>query len=106
GTVNSSLTRRPSAEGWINRRWWGSDGVRPHTRHGCLETNFRCSLSRRRTVLANGETASLRGVLPDSVKIFWLADASARPPGITLWTGPALDWLRLTPSFTVPPLPS
>jgi hypothetical protein len=28
GTMNSSLTRRPSARGWIKVRWCGSEGTR------------------------------------------------------------------------------
>jgi hypothetical protein len=41
GTVNSSLTLRPSARGWAKRRWWGSAGVRPQTMQGCVATNLR-----------------------------------------------------------------
>jgi hypothetical protein len=41
--MNSSLTRRPIARGCVKVRWCGSDGTRPHTRHGCRRTNFRWS---------------------------------------------------------------
>jgi hypothetical protein len=46
GTANSSLTRRPSARGCANRRWWASVGRRPHSRQGCDATNSRCARSR------------------------------------------------------------
>ncbi len=48
GTVNSSLTLRPSARAWAKRRWWGSQGRRPQNRQGCEATNLRCALSRYR----------------------------------------------------------
>ena len=41
GTVNSSLTLRPSARAWAKRRWWGSQGRRPQNRQGCEATNLR-----------------------------------------------------------------
>jgi hypothetical protein len=34
GTVNSSLTLRPSARCWANLRWCASDGLRPQARQG------------------------------------------------------------------------
>src|SRR5215471_4722669 len=46
--VNSSLTLRPSAGCWANRRWWGSDGWRPQIEHGRLDTHLMCTLSRSR----------------------------------------------------------
>src|SRR5947209_17536754 len=48
GTVNSSLTLRPSARAWAKRRWWGSQGRRPQNSEGCEATNLRCALSRYR----------------------------------------------------------
>src|SRR6266700_5144849 len=48
GTVNSSLTLRPSARAWAKRRWWGSQGRRPQNRQGREATNLRCALSRYR----------------------------------------------------------
>ena len=48
GTVNSSLTLRPSARVWANRRWWASDGRPPQIRQGCLATDLICSRSRIR----------------------------------------------------------
>ena len=48
GTVNSSLTLRPSARVWANRRWWASDGRPPQIRQGCLATDLTCSRSRIR----------------------------------------------------------
>ncbi len=48
GTVKASDTFRPSALGWENFRWWASAGCRPQTRQGCVATNLRWSLSRRR----------------------------------------------------------
>ena len=48
GTVNSSLTLRPSAGDRANRRWWASAGRRPHTKQGCLATDLTCSRSRMR----------------------------------------------------------
>jgi hypothetical protein len=35
----------------LTRAWWGSDGVRPQTRHGWAATNLRWSRSRSRTGL-------------------------------------------------------
>jgi hypothetical protein len=54
--VNSSLTLRPKARGCAQRRWCASEGWRPHTRHACLDTNVRWSLSRNRSVLPEGWT--------------------------------------------------
>jgi hypothetical protein len=48
GTVNSSLTLRPSARDCAKRRWWASAGQRPQMRHGCLATDLTCSRSRMR----------------------------------------------------------
>ena len=48
GTVNSSLTLRPSARLCVKRRWWVSQGWRPQTRQGCLATCLTCSRSRTR----------------------------------------------------------
>jgi hypothetical protein len=45
---NSSLTLRPIARGWMNRRWWASAGLLPQTGHGCDATNLRSALSRWR----------------------------------------------------------
>src|SRR6516164_3382220 len=51
GTVKRSLTFRAIARCSANLMWWGSEGVRPQTRHGWAATNFRCSRSRSRTGL-------------------------------------------------------
>src|SRR6202022_162785 len=48
GTVNSPLPFRPSARGWVNRRWWASAGLLPQIRHGGDATNLRWALSRCR----------------------------------------------------------
>ena len=59
--MNSSLTLTPSARSCAKRRWCGSLGCRPQTRHGCEATNRRCDLSRRR--LGSGKTRTLLSIL-------------------------------------------
>jgi hypothetical protein len=60
-------------------------------RHTCRDTNFRCSLSRRRTVLPKARTALLLTGLPDTLEVFRLSPASGRPAGITFRPETALD---------------
>ena len=57
GTVNSSLTLRPSARLCAKRRWWASEGWRPQIRHGCWATNLTCSRSRIRRGSGNAQRA-------------------------------------------------
>src|SRR5262249_21437387 len=52
-------------------------GTRPHTRQGCRSTNFRWSLSRRRTVLPRARIMLLRDRFLVAVEAFWLVSASA-----------------------------
>src|SRR5271170_2533180 len=91
GTVNSSLTLRPSARCcWAYRRWCASDGRRPQMRHGCLATNLTRYLSRKRrgsewakrllsTLCGNGRIDNVRiggpseGFQPGLERVFDLA---------------------------------
>jgi hypothetical protein len=74
GTVNSSLTLRPSARLWVNRGWWASDGSRPQTRQGCWATDLTCSRSRTRR--GSGKVSTLLSICP--------------------WSGPCPSFVRPT----------
>src|SRR5262249_24409558 len=60
-------------------------------RHACRVTNFRCSLSRRRTVLPKARTALVRDGLPDTFEVFCRSPAFGRPAGITFRTEIGFD---------------
>ena len=87
GTVNSSLTLRPSAADCAKRRWWASAGRRPHTKHGCLATDLTCSRSRMRRGVGRLNTA-----LSTTLRLRLLARFADGPAAVSLASLDSCTW--------------